>query len=180
VTSKRSRIRDHSLVCTGKCHTSAPYAVEVIEATPSHMPWVFRSWQESYHDDGIDLRGARHSSYSGLMTARMQRLVGRSIVLVAVEPDDTDHLFGFVVAAEGRDGVPVVHFVYTKSTRRHHGIAGLLVRAAFVKLCGDSAPSEWHFTDATTLGKHIATRAGHGGRHNAAAAWDEATVRRAG
>jgi hypothetical protein len=136
------------------------------------MAWVYKSWLESYHDDGVDLRGARMSLYSALMTRRMQRIVEGSTVLVAVEPDDTDHLFGFVVG-ELSASIPTIHFAYTKATRREHGIAGLLVRSLLSRL-GAAPGTEWHFSHATTLGKHIAQRVNHGGRHNAISAWREA------
>lgn len=175
------RIRTRSEVCLGGCHKATPYAVEVIEALPTHLAWCFKSWLESYHDGGVDLRGARFASYSGLMTARMQRLMGRSLVLTAVTPDDNDHLLGFVVAELGFNDIPVIHYTYVKSSRREHGLGALLVRSAFSRLCGTDQPSEWHFSHATQIGKHAATRRGHNGKHNAAAAWDEAVpARRAG
>lgn len=177
-----SRIRDRSEACLGGCHQAPPYAVEVVEALPSHLAWCFKSWLESYHDGGVDLRGARFASYSGLMTSRMQRLMSRSLVLCAVLPDDDDHLLGFVVAELGFGSIPTIHYAYTKLGRREHGLASLLVRTAFTRLCGTDAPPEWHFSHATQVGKHVATRRGHGGRHNAAAAWDEVqgTQKRAG
>lgn len=172
----KDTLRRSSENCAGGCHQTPPYAIEVLEASPSHMPWVFKSWLESYHRNGIDMRGVRMGEYSAMMTARMQRLVSRSRVFVAVDPDDTDHLYAFAVI-EMRE-VPVVHFAYTKATRREHGVAATVLRHAFKRVCGDDAPGEWHFSHATFVGKHIATRKHHGGRHNVAAAWDE--MRRAG
>jgi GNAT superfamily N-acetyltransferase len=165
--------------CQGACFGVPPFAYEVAEAGPSHMAWVFKSWLESYHQDGIDVRGSRmggpDGGYSAAMTLRMRRLVERSRVYVAVEPDDGDHLLGFAIVEAGY--VPVVHFVYVKARRRKHGLAAALLRHAFKRVCAQGdAPDEWHYSHATYNGKRIAGV--HGGRHNAAAAWDE--QRRAG
>lgn len=162
--------------CEGGCARIPPFAYEVIEALPSHMAWVYKSWLESYHSNGVDLRGARFSTYSASMTARMQRLVQRSTVYVAVEPDDHDHLLAFAIVEAAT--IPIVHFAYVKGSRRERGLAARLLEHAFVRVAGVARPSEWHFSHATHHGRRAATREGHGGRYNASAAWDE--TRRAG
>jgi hypothetical protein len=166
------RLRNTKQRCEGGCCRHPAWAYDIRRAVAGDVGWILRSWLESYHDNGLDTRGARLSEYRPMMQMRMARLIPRSVVMVACDPDEPDHLWGFVVA-ERRGDMPIVHFAYVKQTRREHGLAALLVRRVFSELGFPEPPTEWHFTHGTQLFAAIAKRAGHGGRHNASAAWAE-------
>jgi hypothetical protein len=91
---------------------------------PSDMPFILSSWLRSY-------RRARAVSdvgpiyYAG-QEAVIRRLVSRSMVALACNPEDPSTVLGYVVFERVRSG-GLVHYVYVKELVRRCGLAERLM-----------------------------------------------------
>lgn len=101
--------------------TSKP-KVEVRPATPADLNFVHSSWHTSYWK-----LYARHhikwALYRHGQDALINRLTGRSHILVAYMPSLPDEILGWACIEYG-----TVHWVYVKASYRRLGIARGLVR----------------------------------------------------
>ena len=96
-------------------------------ARESDEGFIAHSWVESYHRGCKELRGVAFRPYRSAQFWRVSRLLEASTALVACDPDDADHLLGWVVA----DG-PLLHYVYASHLRRRARLASTLLDAVEV------------------------------------------------
>jgi hypothetical protein len=109
---------------------SKPWSVKPLRETTVPPSFVVESWLASY----------RASPWSGVVTNNLydavygdtiRQLFERgALCWVAHHPDDENHIIGFLVTEYTRDGVPVVHYVFTKDYARRQGVARSLFAAA--------------------------------------------------
>ncbi len=102
-----------------------PWPCLVRPAKASDEGFIAHSWVESYHRGCKELRGVAFKGYRSAQFWRVARLLERSQALVACDPDDPDHLLGWVVSSG-----PLLHYVYVSHLRRREGLASHLLAAA--------------------------------------------------
>lgn len=79
-----------------------------------------------------------HTKYHRAVTD----LLAKCSVRVAVDIEDPDMIYGFVVAQRTRGAVLLVHFAYTKDLYRGRGVASALLS----KIIDDASPKEGYIT----------------------------------
>lgn len=88
----------------------------VIDAPDSAMNFILDAWKRSYRSEKRNLPWNR---YSCEVQSRLNALIARGArVRIAVDGEDEDFFFGFIVAEP-----PVLHYVYVKSPFRRQGLA---------------------------------------------------------
>jgi hypothetical protein len=94
-----------------------PWVIQVREAT-SIPPFVVKSWLSSFRKS--DWAGPiPNNEYERVYTGTINQLLARgATVLVACNPDNPNHILGWLCYEFTRDGRPVVHYVYVKSLWR--------------------------------------------------------------
>lgn len=91
------------------------------------LSFIYHSWLKSYRSSWAKgLNPSRYMDkdryYNG-QKLMISQCLERSVVLVAVNPEDAFQIFGYVVGEPGL----VVHYLYVKEPFRRMGIATLLV-----------------------------------------------------
>jgi len=102
-----------------------PWPCLIRPAEPSDTGLVAHSWVESYYRGSRDVRCVKVSHYRQPMFRRVERVLASSSTLVACEPDDRDHLLGWVCWRG-----PTLHYVYVTQLRRSSGLMAALLDAA--------------------------------------------------
>ncbi len=110
--------------------------------------FIFSSWLKSYRGSATDVSSAVYFAQHHRL---VDRLLKRSVVLIAANADDLTQILGYLVCEEVA-GVAVVHYVYVKAPFRNLGIASHLMRAA----CGMARGV--HHSHATSAGHQLARR----------------------
>ena len=99
------------------------------DGRPDDVPYIVATWRKcileghEYHsvDDAVKFRG---------VTARIVRLLEKSSVRVACDPEVDTNIVGFAVFSGD-----VGHFRYVRERFRKHGIAGGMVQGAAILVC---------------------------------------------
>lgn len=101
--------------------------MEIVRALPAHEAFIFSSWLNTMSSrcSWADRLGRR---FYQLHHPIVERLLKRSIVLVATLKDDPNTAFGYIVAEELAKP-PAVHFLFVKPHFQKMGIGSTLVRA---------------------------------------------------
>lgn len=104
---------------------------------PSDMAYVRATWSKCAYDAlkaacywSRQAHAPLYTLFQPLFDAVMTKLLARGAVLVAVNPDDDDQIFGFVAYEPGEP--PVVHCVAVKRDFQRRGIARALLDRAGV------------------------------------------------
>jgi hypothetical protein len=79
-------------------------------ASPEDAAYIVSSWLESWHAGCPMMRRVRFSHYKPHARAMMQRLMARSVVMMACDPEDATHLLGYAVGEPAADGA-LLHYV---------------------------------------------------------------------
>lgn len=107
--------------------------------------YVFDSWMRSYRDSPRTHK-LEQEVYDDHMQARIERLLARSIVLVARPDDWPEGILGWACVEPG-DGTMTIHYGYTKNRLRGQGIFWTLVHHAQGSNSAATDPSvERYFT----------------------------------
>jgi len=88
---------------------------------PSDEAFLMSSWLKSYRDRESHVRT---TIYFPMQKEVIEKLLARSKVVVAVDPEDTDMIYAYAV---GEPAVNTLHYVYVKHSLRMHGVAKKLV-----------------------------------------------------
>ena len=117
------------------CAAAPRLAIAARPMRPGDAPFVFRSWLKACR------KCARHENMpSGVYYAEHHDLVEQLIaapvvsLLLAVEPDNTDKLLGFICTERLAGSTSVLHFAYTKKDDRRRGVFSSLALASGLDL----------------------------------------------
>jgi hypothetical protein len=133
-----------------------PFPVLFRPAEPGDLGYIVHSWLESFHAGNPQMRLVRMGRFKNPMRRAIHTLLATSTVVMACDPEQPSHLYGFI-AAEMVGVSPVVHYCYVSQLRRSVGLARGLAAEA-LRSMGGSAWSE--FTHLTYVGGKIAERQG--------------------
>jgi GNAT superfamily N-acetyltransferase len=150
--------------------TAMPLAIRDY-ADPGDTGFVVTSWLESFHDGSKVARRVRFGDYRDPQRRIIHRLLRRSLTLVACDPEQREHLLGFVVGERAGTRL-VLHYVYVRQTRRQHGCARMLLDELARRL-GTRGITYTHetFVGERIIGRHI--KAGLDARWNPFLVWGE-------
>lgn len=84
--------------------------------------FIYNSWLKSYRNSDFaksQCNTVYYDNHKEVLTA----LLTRSLVVVACNPGDENHVFGYLVYEELAGNNTIVHYVYVKHTYRRSGIA---------------------------------------------------------
>jgi hypothetical protein len=92
------------------------------------LDFIESTWVECMRDASPHCRGIESAIYYPHQRATIRRALARASICCAVDPKDTDVIWGYVVFEPVSP--PVVHFVYVKQKFRNEGIGrALLIQA---------------------------------------------------
>lgn len=87
---------------------------------PTDLAWVVDTWLRSYRQHHCDVD---HDSYFAAQRKLIEGLIPQTLVVIACDPEDEDHVFGWACVKDD-----VVHYVYVKHTLRSVGVATDMLR----------------------------------------------------
>jgi len=102
--------------------------VQIRAATETDIGFIFNSWLKSYKQSSFSkfIPGA---VYFDLHHKTIESILKRAKVLVAVNPADTNQIYGYIVYETVQE-TSVVHYCYVKESFRKMGILTLLLSEA--------------------------------------------------
>jgi len=103
-----------------------PHRIESMQA--HDVDFIWSSWLKSYRSSP-HTRKWSEAAYLDYQRPRIERLLGRSQVLVARPLDWAQGILGYLVYEPN-----LIHYVYVKSTYRHQGVARSLLATSGVQL----------------------------------------------
>ena len=110
------------------------------DARESDMSYVRACWSRTAYDAlkiacfwSRQARAPLYTLFGPLFELVQARLLRTASVLVAVNPDDDDQVFGCIVFVPSADGPPVLHFVAVKRDFQKRGIAHSLFVEAGIR-----------------------------------------------
>ena len=96
--------------------------VQIRTATEADVPFIFNSWLKSYQ---ASQRSVLPAIYFDGQHKRIEAILQRSTVLLAVNKADDTQIYGYLVFEMVQD-VLVIHYAYVKNMYRQMGIFALL------------------------------------------------------
>jgi len=112
--------------------TTASQKLIIRPYTPDDVNFIIKSWLTSTRFDLqiTDLKASLDIiRYESLMRPSVQNVMARCGVLVACDPEDYSHIFGFI-CGEHQEHSFVVHMVYVKQFARKNHVATVLLNRA--------------------------------------------------
>lgn len=104
----------------------AQLPIQLRRARKSDLPFISSSWLQSYRDaPAVD--GCPNGVYYHDQHQLLERLLQRSVVLVAVDEQDPDQIAGWVCAEVLNGPALVLHYIYVKHAMRKFGVAKRMV-----------------------------------------------------
>lgn len=102
-----------------------PYLnVTLRDATPADVPYIYKSWIESYRNAPSSKRML--DDYYTNQLERIREILSTCPVTVACLADDVDTICGFICHDKTSAGMTMIHYIYVKLLFRHDGIANML------------------------------------------------------
>jgi GNAT superfamily N-acetyltransferase len=102
----------------------AEIKIQFREAVENDLEFVFSSWLHSYRVSPLARTIPKTSYYEGHHKV-IERLVVKSRVICAVDPEDSNHIYGWCCWENST--TPVLHYVYVKFSFRRLGIGSRLI-----------------------------------------------------
>lgn len=114
-----------------KPRKEAPLMVTVRQMRPGDINYIIDSWVSSYRHSP-DMQGVDERVYKIEMRNRIYREISRNKTFVAVNPEDEQHIYGWICFKPPRQfgHLPVVSYVYVKRDFWLRGIGANLVDLA--------------------------------------------------
>ncbi len=98
-----------------------PISLRVV--SPFDIPFIKNSWLTSYRNSTYAWK-IPNPVYFHEHGALISNMISKSNILVAVNQDDEDQIFGFIVFEPHKiTNTSVIHYLYVKSAYRHGQIA---------------------------------------------------------
>jgi GNAT superfamily N-acetyltransferase len=101
--------------------------IQIRYAGKEDEAFIFATWLNSYRKSGF-ARNIRSSVYFPNHHKLVTALVGKSMVVVATNPEDDAHIYGWACAEVGME-MPIVHYVFVKELYRGFGIGKKLLES---------------------------------------------------
>lgn len=101
--------------------------IEIIRRRPEHEAFIFSSWLNTMTDK-CSWASKLGKRFRALHHPVVERILDKSIVLVATKRDDPNIAFGYIVAEESAKP-PAVHFIFVKPVFRRMGVGKILIHA---------------------------------------------------
>ena len=101
--------------------------VRLRPATPEDVNFIFSSWLKSFRNS-LSASKIANPVYFSEHHKLIEQLLRSSKVIIACNNDDSNQLYGYVVAGEV-EGIFALHFLYVKHTFRRLGIGRILLNA---------------------------------------------------
>jgi hypothetical protein len=130
---------------------NAEIKIQFREAVENDLELVFSSWLKSYRCSQLARTIPTTAYYEGHHKV-IERLVVKSRVICAVDPEDSNHVYGW--CCWENTTTPVLHYVYVKFSFRRLGIG--------LKLIQQPTAGEFVYTHETSSFKAMC----QGGRYN--------------
>lgn len=100
-------------------------------ADQSEFGFVLKCWLRTHLHDSEFAQGVPHDLFFREHEPLLKRLLARSSVACAVDPESPSTIFGWIVYEPPREDVPTtIHFAYVKSAWRHRRVAAQLAHHA--------------------------------------------------
>lgn len=89
--------------------------------------FLYSSWIRSFRASSVNA-GLPGREYHARQKRRIGVILGRpdTAVIVACDPDDDEHIYGYVVFEMG-EVTAMLHYVYVKESFRRFGLGGVLI-----------------------------------------------------
>ena len=89
------------------------------------ISFIYASWLNSYRNDSYIGMSVRKTIFYREYQTIIDSILGRGKVIVAVKPDETNIIYGYIIYEP-----KVLHYVFVKEAFRRLGICKELLRAA--------------------------------------------------
>lgn len=120
--------------------------IQIRKAEPRDKAFILATWKRSYQESPVmrwtQSTEAGRSAYFAHVNRTCAGLLDKSHALVAYNPVDDEHCFGYVVCEPNK----VVHYLYIKRDYRRQRIASRLLEAGTFK--AEAALPVSHYTEA--------------------------------
>lgn len=94
---------------------------------PGDIPFITSTWLKTYRNASrlkdVTLEGLYFNEHNKLINQSLNT----SKILMACDPEDKEHVFGYLVGVNRPYG-DFLHYIYTKKVFREQGIAGDLIK----------------------------------------------------
>lgn len=101
-------------------------AVLYRRADPDDAAFVFSYWLRDHFERSAFAKGITKATFMRLHHLLLERIIARSVVFVACDPEAPNVCYGFICA----EGPEVLHYLYVKRRFRRMGIGTGLLAAA--------------------------------------------------
>ena len=95
--------------------------------TPTDLDFIVSSWLKSYRNSDF-ANYIPNTLYYQYHKAIVMDLLKRSLVSMVVDPEDQDHVYGYIVYEAGE--MFILHYMYIKSAFRNFGLAKSILQKA--------------------------------------------------
>jgi hypothetical protein len=118
--------------------------IDFRSGTPEDIPFIFSSWLKSYRKGSWGESHPIADRYFKLQHDVIEGIMRDCRVVVACDPEDHAHLFGYIVFRP-HDGYSIIDWVYVKKPFRKLGIAATLLESPSAR---SSVTEVSHLTDS--------------------------------
>jgi hypothetical protein len=126
--------------------------VHVRKAGEGDAHFILNSWLKSFRNSHF-AKSINSTVYFNEHHKVVRRLIKRSTILIACNPEDHNQIYGYLVL-EKVDGVLTLHFAYTKQVFRKLGIQRQLLALVNHDFQNDSAL----YSHDTKMGRELAAK----------------------
>lgn len=102
--------------------------VTIRTSEPQDYDFIISSWLKGYRHSP-QTRDIRSTIYFKYQHKIVENLLDESFIFVACNPEDSDHIYGYLVGEHYQKNADVIHWVYVKGPFRRMGIGTALFKA---------------------------------------------------
>lgn len=98
---------------------------------PGDIAYITSTWMNSFRSNNKFASSILHRIYSSEHNSIINKILNSARVLIACDPEDEDHIFGYVVYSSIQSiDLDIFHYVYIKAPFQKKGIARALIETA--------------------------------------------------
>ncbi len=94
------------------------------------VAYITSTWMTSFRSNNSFAREMKHRIYSSEHNRIINSILSEGKTLVACDPEDDGHIFGYIVCSSKDIGIDVFHYIYIKGPFQKNGIAKSLIESA--------------------------------------------------